>query len=268
LISAEDHFVRLEFCRQGSTKLSAGNYTGYNQKILYIPPSDEAAPLSPCFSLPWGREVAVLDAVGSLFRLDEMKGEVKSVGGKPVVGTAHLVATDVLAVALINSRLIYVGKEWPGDVLNIVSLGADIERMSIPFEGKASKVFFGPPSNIAHPKFGLLAIEQSDFQWAVVSAKGETVLVRPNEASVVGVLVNVPKGSDPGLLVLESDHQTLTLNGRNWRQKILQSTAPIDRVVVSHAAPNIAYSTVTGEIVVYSLQHGADLCRYVQGEPV
>jgi hypothetical protein len=85
---------------------------------------------------------------------------------------------------------------------------------------------------------------------------------------VVGLLVNIFKGDDPGLLALESDRQTLTLNGRNWRHEILQSTAPIDRVAVSHTAPNIAYSTVSGEIVVYSLQHRANLCRYEQGKPV
>lgn len=265
LISAEDRFVHLEFCRQGSTKLPPGSYTGYNQKVFYTAPTDDEAPLMPCLFLPWEGEVAALDAVGSLFRLVKLKGEEKSVGGKPVVGTAHLIATDVLAVASVNSRLIYVGKEWPGDSLYIVSLGTDLARMAIPFEGKASKAFFGPPTSVAHEKFGLLAIEQSEFQWAVITAKGETVLVRPNGAKVVGVLADVASGSEPGLLALEGDQLNLTLNGRNWRRKILQANSPIDRVAVSHTTHNIAYSTITGEIVVYSLKHCANLCRYVPG---
>jgi hypothetical protein len=267
LISGQDHFVRLEFCRQGTAKLPAGNYAGYNQKNFYTSAADDGAPLMPCFSLPWDGEVAALDAVGSLFRLVKLKGDEKSVGGTPVVGTAHLIATEVLGIAPVSSRLVYVGKEWPADNLYIVSLGTDVARMAIPFEGKASKAFFGPPSTLAHEKFGLLAIEQSDLQWTVITAKGETILVRPNEASVVGVLANDIKGGEPGLVALEGDQRTLTLNGRNWRHKILQSTAPIDCVVVSHAARHIAYSTVTGEIVVYSLQHRTDLCRYVTERP-
>lgn len=266
LISGQDHFVRLEFCRQGTSKLPAGNYAGYNQNIFFKPAADDTAALMPCFSFPWGyEEVAVLDADGSLFRLVKLKGEQKVVAGKTVVGTAHLIATDVLAVAPVNSRLVYVGKEWPGDSQHIVSLGTDIERMAIPFEGKARQVLFGPPSSISHEKFGLLAIEQSDFQWAVISAKGESVLIRPNQAKVVGVLTNLPKGSDPALLALESDQRTLTVNGRNWRQNILQSSTPIDRVVVCHSNLNIAYSTTAGEIVVYSLRYRTDVCRYVPG---
>jgi hypothetical protein len=101
----------------------------------------------------------------------------------------------------------------------------------------------------------------------VITAKGETILVRPNEARVVGVLASHPSYSEPGLVALENDQRTLTLNGRNWRQKVLQSTAPIDCVAVSHAFPHIAYSTTTGEVVVFSLQHRADICRYVVERP-
>src|SRR6185295_17814408 len=145
-------------------------------------------PLLPCCNFLAGQEVAALDAVGSLFRLVKLSGEEKMIGGKPVVGTAQLIATNVLAVAPIDSRLVYVGKEWPGDNQYIVSLGTEIARMAIPFQGEALGAFFGPPSTTAHQKFGLLAIQQNDFQWTVISAKGESVLIRPNGSTVVGVL--------------------------------------------------------------------------------
>ncbi len=268
LISAHEHYVRLEFCRQGETKVPAGNYTGYNNKIFYTPPREDDTGLMPCFMLPWDREVAALDAAGSLFRLVKLKGDEKAIGGKPVVGMAHLIATEVLAVALVNSRLIYVGKEWPGNNPYIVSLGKDIERMAIPFEGNATRAFFGPPSSISHPKFGLLAIEQNEFQWTVISAVGETVLVRPHKAKVVGVMANSRRHeSEPGLLALEDNQRTITLNGRNWRKEILEASAPIDRVAVDHVRPFIAYSTTANELVVHSVTHETPLCRYVGDEP-
>ncbi len=67
----------------------------------------------------------------------------------------------------------------------------------------------------------------------------------------------------PGLVALELDQQTITLNGRNWAQEILRAHAPIEHIAVCQRAPFIAYSTVEGEIVIYSVRHRADLCRYL-----
>jgi hypothetical protein len=264
LVSAEESLVRLEYCRQGEAKFPAGNYAGYNQGIFFHAPAGDDGSLTPCLDSPGGKELVVLDAAGTLFRLVKLNGAEKQIGGKPLVGTAQLVATRVLAAALVNSRLVYVGMEWPGESLHVVSIGADIARTSIPFhEHRATRAFFGPPAGAGHEKFGLLAVELGELQWAVMSAKGEDLLARPHGASVVGVL----DGSrhEPGLLALEDDRRTLTLHGRNWRQKVLESSAPIERVAVSTAAPRVAYSTVGGEVVVHSLQHRTDLCRYQQG---
>ncbi|HZB45998.1 MAG TPA: hypothetical protein VE360_12160, partial [Pyrinomonadaceae bacterium] len=248
---------------QGATKFPAGNYAGYNQGIFFNVPVGDDAPLTPCLDSPGGKELVVLDAAGTLFRLAELNGAEKHIGEKPIVGTAQVVATRVLAAALVNSRLVYVGMEWPGESHHVVSIGTDIARAPIPFEGRATRAFFGPPAGVGHEKFGLLAVELGELQWAVLSAKGENLLARPHGASVVGVLAGTQR--EPGLLALEDDGRTLTLHGRNWRQKVLESSAPIERVTVSADAPRVAYSTFGGEVVVYSLQHRADLCRYQQG---
>ena len=92
---------------------------------------------------------------------------------------------------------------------------------------------------------------------------GETILIRPHGAKVVGVFANYKRDAEPGLLALESDQRTLTLNGRNWRRQILVASAPINHVAVSNVHPYIAYSTVANEVVVYSLSHNANLCRYL-----
>lgn len=264
LVSAEEHLVRLEYCRQGYEKLPAGNYAGYNQGIFFNAPADDDGPLTPCLNAPWGEELVVLDASGTLFRLARLSGAEKQIGGRPVVGTAQAVATRVLAAALVNSRLAYVGTEWPGESLHVVSIGTDVARAPIPFEGQPTRAFFGPPAGVGHEKFGLLAVELGEFQWAVMSAKGESLLARPHGASVVGVVTGEGR-LEPGLLALEDDRRTLTLHGRNWRQKVLKSGTQIERVAVSACAPRVAYSTTAGEVVVYSLQHRADLCRFQLG---
>jgi hypothetical protein len=263
LVSAEDHLVRLEYCRQGNAKLPAGNYAGYNQGMFFNAPVGDDGPLTPCLDSPWGEELVVLDAVGTLFRLVKLSGAEKQISGKSIVGTAQVIASRVLASALVNSRLVYVGMEWPGESLHVVSIGTDIARTPVPFEGRATRAFFGPPAGVGHEKFGLLAVELGELQWAVLSAKGEDLLARPYGASVVGVLTG--SHHEPGLLALEDDRRTLTLHGRNWRQKVLESSTPIERVAVSTDTPRIAYSTAGGEVVVYSIQHRTDLCRYQQG---
>ncbi|HEY6215946.1 MAG TPA: hypothetical protein VIW74_04745 [Pyrinomonadaceae bacterium] len=260
LISPEDRFVHLEYCRQGPVNLPPGNYTGYNSNVFFTPSADDG-PLMPCFSLPWGEVVAV-DGAGSLFRFMRLIGEPKSLGSTRLSGTVHLVATDVLAVNFSNNRLVYVGREWPDNEFRIVSIGQGIARTTT-VEPTALRAFFGPASRYADPEFGLLALEKTDFQWAVVSRKEIKVLAKPVGAKVFGVLMDDDRGDhDAGLLTLEDDRQTVTLNGRNWRKEIFRAHAAVEHIALCQREPYIAYSTVHGEIVIYSVQHRSDLCRY------
>src|SRR5215213_2426046 len=205
LMSPEDHFVHLEFCRQGSTRVPPGDYTGYNSNVFFTRASDDVS-LTPCFSLPWEGEIAAVDGAGSLFRFSPLKGEGKWIGSTFVSGMIHLIATQVLAVAVLNSRLVYVGREWPDNEFRIVSIGAGISRKT-PLVENALRAFFGQPSSLSHPEFGLLALEQTEFQWAVLSTEGQRDLVKPNGAKVVGILVDERTG-EPGLLALEDNRQT------------------------------------------------------------
>ena len=68
--------------------------------------------------------------------------------------------------------------------------------------------------------------------------------------------------AEVGLLALEDDLQTVSLNGRNWRKEILRAHAQVEQIALCQRQPYIAYSTVDGEIVIYSVHHRADLCRY------
>ncbi len=262
LISTEDRLAHLEYCRQGKTKLPPGNYAGYNNHLFFTPFADETQ-LTPCFSMPWAGAIAALDGAGSLFQFSRLHGEAKAIGSKPVVGAIQLMAAEVAAVNVVNSSLVYVGCEWPDNQFRIIANAGGVFR-STTLEKKPLRAFFGPPSKFSHPEYGLLALEQTEFQWLVIYGAGEKVLVKPHNAEVIGVFVEERKGDDePGLLALEDDRQTITLNGRNWRKEIFRAHAPVEHITLSQRLPYIAYSTVDGEIVVYSVQHRADLCRYL-----
>lgn len=266
LLSPDDRFVHLEYCRQAPIKLPPGDYTGYNGNVFFAPAADDG-PLMPCFSLPWEGEMAAVDGAGSLFRFSRLKGEPKSVGSRSISGTMHLIATDVLAVKILNGRFVYVGREWPDDEFRIVSVGEGSVDRATTFEGKALRAFFGSASAVNHPQYGLLALEQTEFQWLVITHNERIDLVKPYGAKVFGVFVDDRLDAKVGLLALEDDLQTISLNGRNCRRQMLRTHAPVEHIALCQRFPYIAYSTVTGEIVIYSLHHRADLCRYLpEGE--
>jgi hypothetical protein len=258
LISPEDHLVYMEYCRQASNKLRPGYYASYNDDVFFAPAADDG-PLTPCFSLPWQGETAAVDGAGSLFRFVESTAKI--IDSKLVAGTVHLIATDVLAVNVSNSRFVYVGNEWPDNKFRIVSIGEEVARTTT-LEEKALRAFFGPPSMLGGPKFGLLALEQTESEWLVISNKGQKTMPRPTGAKVFGVLADDRHPTEAGLLGLEDDRRTVTLNGPDWRKKIFQAHAPVEHIALCQRTPYIAYATVDGEVVIYSVHHRADLCRY------
>ena len=261
LIAPDDRFVRLEYCRQAPIKLQPGDYTGYNGNVFFAPSADDG-PITPCFSLPWQGELAAIDGAGSLFRFSRLKEKYKLVGSRVVLGMVQLIATEVLAVNVFNSRLVYVGREWPENTFSIVSIGEGHIDRATTFEGKALRAFFGPSLGFAHPQYGLLALEQTESQWLVITGDARKELVKPYGAKVFGVLVDERSVLKPGLLALEDDLQTVSLNGDNWRKEILRAHAPVKHIALSQRMPYIAYSTVDGELVIYSIRHNADVCRY------
>jgi hypothetical protein len=270
LLSAEDRVVHLEYCKQAPIKLRPGIYTGYNNNEFFKASADDG-PLTPCFSLPWEGEMAALDGAGSLFRFSPLKGKVKLVGSRVVSGTVQLIATDVLAVNIVNGFLVYVGREWPDNEFRIVAIGKEISRRR-GLEKKPLRAFFGPPSRfphkeVPHSQFGLLALEQAASQWVVITDTTQKALVKPKRAKVIGVWVEDRADGEPGLLALEDDLRTVTHNGPNRRKKIFYAHAPVEHIAFCQRAPFIAYSTVDGEVVIYSVRHGADVCRYLpEGE--
>jgi len=256
LISAEENLAHLEYCRQAPVKLPPGNYTSYNGNVFFRPAADDG-PLTPCFSLPGGEEIAAVDGDSSLFRFSRIKGEPESPGSRPLSGTVHLIATDVLAVNVLDS-LVYVGRQWPDNEFRIVA-GEGMRTTTL--DQKPLRAFFGQPLHLGHPQFGLLALQQTETRWLVIGEK-EHVVVKPVAAQVFGVFIDIRGPIEPGLLALEDDLQTVTFNRHNMRREIFAAHAPVKHIALCQRVPNLAYSTINGEIVIHSLRRGADLCRY------
>ena len=105
----------------------------------------------------------------------------------------------------------------------------------------------------------MVALEHTETNWTVISNEGQQSLVSSRGAKVFGVLL---EGVRSGLIALEDDLQTVTLNGSDWRKEMFRAHAPVEHIVLCQRPRHIAYSTVYGEIVVYSPWHNADVCRY------
>ncbi|HEY7546098.1 MAG TPA: hypothetical protein VID27_14500, partial [Blastocatellia bacterium] len=268
LVSVHDQKLSYELLGRKGSNLPEGYYVldhleGYQAAI------GSESLLQPCYRLPQKfseAEAITLDARDSLFRLEGNRHA--SVTGHADVGIAYLCATKVLALTpLLNDRVVYVGIEHPLASWQIVSLGADVEKRDIPFEGTLTRAFFAHGGSLSTYKFGLLAIEKDFSEWTVISSRGDLTLSPPRGANVVGLARHIRR-NEPGLLVLEDDRRALTLYGNRWQQQVLTAPAPISHVTVSHAAPNIAYSTIEGEVIIYSLAYEAALCRFLpRGKP-
>ena len=99
----------------------------------------------------------------------------------------------------------------------------------------------------------------------MLSSRGRPFLTPFTGTRVLGVARDAQRG-EPGLLLLDEDRRTLLLAGLSWTRKLPPAAAEIAHAAASAAAPHVAYTTVTGEVVVYSLDHDAPLVRQVQDD--
>jgi hypothetical protein len=210
-------------------------------------------------------ELATLDDRGALFRLGEIVRRKRN--EIAMHASMWLAGTDVLALAATQFGVVFVGRNVPGRKWGIVFLGQQMSSRALPFDGEPSTAFFGYGGSLAHRTFGLAAIEQSDSKnWFVITQSADLEFGTVGGAGVVGAVLD-PRHHQPSLISLKDDHRTLTLSGpySSFERRLPAAAAEIVAVTVGTAQPNIAYSTVEGEVVVYSLARRADLCRFQPG---
>ena len=199
----------------------------------------------------------VVDSSGALFRL------LEAAEGRAL----ERVAGRVAAVAAVSGQLAFVepaGAHGPARIATVA--GSSPPVTAVVLDGPGETAFFGFGGKVAHPEHGLVAVEHPDGAWEVVSARGRPFLTPFAGNEVIGVARDAQRG-DACLLLLDEDRRTLVLAGLSWTRKLAPAGAEIVHAAASPAGPHVAYVTVSGEIVVTSLDHDAPLFRLLpEGE--
>jgi hypothetical protein len=94
--------------------------------------------------------------------------------------------------------------------------------------------------------------------------QGKRLLIAPRGTTVVGIARSSKRREEVGLVIIEGDGRTLSFIGRNWNRRLTSAPARIEHAVMSPAAATLAYSTVRGEVFVYSLDHDAFVYRLLR----
>jgi hypothetical protein len=132
-------------------------------------------------------------------------------------------------------------------------------RILRPNAGRRACSGFG--GTMANQNWGLTGLELADGTWCVESGQAVWQFTPPAGTEVFGVTGPLKHGESPGIIVLEADRRTISVLGLNWSHQLPEASAEIEQTAVSTVAAQIAYATVHGEVVVYSLPHTAVLYR-------
>jgi hypothetical protein len=172
-----------------------------------------------------------------------------------------------VAAAQADNRLIYLPASGTESGIVAVSASGEAgERTVHPLPGIPRQAFEGYSSDGGRSVFGLWAVEIDEGRWQIVSQKADEILVAPSTTRVIGVIFLQARWDTPGLVVIEEDGRTISLMGRRWAHSLPPASGRILHACVSPSAPSIAYSTVDGEVAVYSLPHNAYFMRFQTGE--
>jgi hypothetical protein len=222
-------------------------------------PGDVSPPLQPLLTV--GGASFVLDADGALFRLTE----------PPQGRVLERVAGRVAAAAIVSGQLAFVEPAAIAGPARIATISGGAGHgppvTALFLDGPGETAFFGFGGKLAHPEHGLVAVEHPGGSWELLSARGRPFLTPFAGTEVMGAARDAQRG-EPGLLLLDEDRRTLLLAGLSWTRKLPPATSEIVHAAASPAGPHVAYVTVSGEIVIASLDHDAPLFRMIpQGEP-
>lgn len=201
-------------------------------------------------------EAAILDANRNLFLLNQTGESEKS--SENVVGTARLVATNVLAVAQTEDRFMYIGCEDGNEYHLLVTISDKIERDAL--AGKRLKrAMFGRGE--AGKK--VYALETESGNWTISDNENEERIMPKPKGEVVGVYQDSRFAPTSGFFELMEDRKTLEFCWQYGRRKqILKAEEEIVKIEFSPRSPIFAYQTASGELILYSLTHQKAIGRY------
>lgn len=248
--------LRLEYRKTGFG-LNSGRYVSQNQQIAF--PEDENGLLQIYNVRPQGfhyDEAAIVDAKRNLFLLANLSKD-RFEGSEPV-GSLILTATDVLAVGQNERGFSYIGCEDGNEHHLLISISDKIERF--PLAGLHLKqAFFGRSETGGK----ICAFETEAGEWKILDEENNERIMPQPKGKVVGVYRSSRFAPNAGFFELMEDRQTIEFCWQYGRRKqILKADEEITKVEISTQAPFLAYTTVSGELVFYSLTHRTAIGRY------
>lgn len=174
--------------------------------------------------------------------------------------------SGVLASAPTEIGCVYV-QRYPGGYRRVYLRrdGHKEERLlqisGIAELGEGGKAFFGFGGGLADPEFGLVAVQSGPREWVIADRNTTNTFVPPQESEVVGVVLPGQNWNGPGLVVLEPGRRSLWVLGRERHHVLPPPSAEIAHVSVSPYSSLVGYTTVTGDVLVYSLYENTILYR-------
>ena len=269
LITVRDRIIRLEYKGKEYPGLSAGGYIRVNIGDDFATPSI-AGFLQPCLGLglnvSCGSELdaLVLDQNRTMFLLQAGTGSAYTMHARNRVGVANVIAKDVLAVAPLREEAIVIARASASLNWSLMKIARGTEFENRLVLGRLTKAVWGyAPERLGYNGNLIFAIEKEDGFWKTGNIFGHLPVVFPPRKGVVGVGFFHRDGGGPGLLALEDDQMTLSLTDEVRTVHLPPASAPIAHAAASYFGPIVAYSTIEGEIVIYSLATGRQLCSYL-----
>jgi hypothetical protein len=252
----DDETIRLEYRKHGFG-LKEGSYQSSDAEIAF--PEDENGLLQIYNARPKKfhyDEAAILDANRNLFLFSQLSKD-RYESAEPV-GATRVLATNVLAVTQTENQFLYIGCEDGNEHHLIVSISDKIERHSL--AGKRLKrAMFG------RGEMGkkVCAFEDEQGNWKILDEeKKERIMPRP-KGEIVGVYHDARLAPTSGFFELMDDRRTVEFCWAYGRRKpILTANEEIVKIEFSPRSPILAYQTVGGELIIYSLTHRATIGRY------
>jgi hypothetical protein len=171
-----------------------------------------------------------------------------------------LSAASAVALASVPDGVAYVRAKGPGQGWQAVAERSGGQVVADVSNQESPAAYFGFGGAAAHADFGLLAVSHDTNSFHVWHARGSSRLVAPVGMRVAGVVLN-PRRREPGLVAIDEDGRTLLLVGQTWTRPLQKAITEIRHVAVSPTVPVIAYSTVHGELVIFSLENDVVLYR-------
>lgn len=235
----------------------------YQSGVCDLPRNAFARPLGNCVVLqPRGLAQSGQPVVVEVFvdgTLMELRAPPvgQSLNHTPLVvgGVLGLTPVEQGMTAVLGREGAYLLQHWSHDG------AASPREVPAPDLKGAGQVFFGYGGGLADPEWGLAALQVSDHEWTVLDRGGAHTLVPPRESEVVGVVHPGGSWNSSALVVLEPGRRSLWVLGREKHHVLPPPSAEIAHVAVSPHDALVAYTTVPGDVVVYSLYENTVLYR-------